>query len=383
MNRITRYAVRIAFVSTILHYPWGGADKLWTRAAERAAKHGHTLLLALSSATAAHPRISALHQHGARIHLRRDFTVLNDAKKRWLERFRQAIGSSASLIVELSRFRPDFVYINQGGTFDFQVEPGLVAWLRKTSTPFAFICQANRADTQLDPPTAATSREVLGLARSIFFVSTHNLRLAERQIGAHLPLARIVQNPVEIPLHPLPWPTADSVRFAVVARLERHDKGLDLLIPALAAALGSDRDWHVAFYGRGPDEPFLRALAATHGIADRISFPGFQSDVRAVWQEHHLLLLPSRHEGCSLAMLEALACGRPVLATAVGGVSDWIVAGENGFVCDETDVAALTSTLRRAWSLRATWPQLGIGAARTAARLDPNPECALLAALPS
>jgi glycosyltransferase involved in cell wall biosynthesis len=82
-------------------------------------------------------------------------------------------------------------------------------------------------------------------------------------------------------------------------------------------------------------------------------------------------------------MLEALACGRPVLATAVGGVSDWIVAGENGFVCDETDVAALTSTLRRAWSLRATWPQLGIGAARTAARLDPNPECALLAALPS
>ena len=373
--------MKIAFVSTILHYPWGGADKLWTRAAERAAADGHSLLLAISHAAAAHPRMVALSESGARLHLRYDFTVVNDAKKRWQERFRQLIGSSASLLVELRRFRPDFVYINQGGTFDFQVEPGLLDWLRRTRTAFAFVCQANRPAPRFDSTLAAASIESLALARSVFFVSTHNLRAAEEQVGAPIPNARLVQNPVEIPLHPLPWPVSPPLRLAVVARLERHDKGLDLLIPALAEALAAERDWQVDFFGRGPDELFLRQLADTHGIADRLGFPGFQSDVRAIWRDHHLLLLPSRHEGCSLAMLEALGCGRPVLATDVGGVSDWIVPDENGFVCPTTDIPSLVAALRHAWSKRDTWSQLGGGAYRAAGRIDPAPELTVLAAL--
>ena len=62
--------MRIAFVSTILSYPWGGADFLWTRAAEAAADGGDSLLLSLSPDTAAHPRIVALQSRGARLHLR-------------------------------------------------------------------------------------------------------------------------------------------------------------------------------------------------------------------------------------------------------------------------------------------------------------------------
>jgi glycosyltransferase involved in cell wall biosynthesis len=202
-----------------------------------------------------------------------------------------------------------------------------------------------------------------------------------RQLGQAIPQACIVQNPVELPAGAAPaWPDEAEARFAVVARLDSASKGLDLLITALAAALQGIPNWRVDFFGRGPDEAALRAQADACGLAGRVQFCGFQSDVREIWSQHHLLLLPSRREGCSLAMLEALACGRPVLMTDVGGASDWIEAGINGFVCAPGDTEALAQALSRAWEARGRWHAMGQAAgSRAAAKLDPHPGRTLLA----
>jgi glycosyltransferase involved in cell wall biosynthesis len=373
--------MRFAFISSILHSPWGGADKLWTQAAEAAVADRHEVLIAVTAAVAAHPRLQALRAGGAQIHLRDGFTLFNGQRSRLLSHVRRRLRHPRSLLAALDSFAPDFAFVSQGGAFDIAIEHGLVAWFAERKCPFVLICQSNAEDETLSPESRQYAAQIVARARHFVFVSTHNRDLAVRQLGQAIPQACIVQNPVELPAGAAPaWPDEAEARFAVVARLDSASKGLDLLITALAAALQGIPNWRVDFFGRGPDEAALRTQADACGLADRVHFCGFHSDVREIWSQHHLLLLPSRREGCSLAMLEALTCGRAVLMTDVGGASDWIEAGINGFVCLPGDAKALAQTLSRAWEARSRWHAMGAEAGRRAtANLDPHPGRTLLA----
>jgi glycosyltransferase involved in cell wall biosynthesis len=91
-------------------------------------------------------------------------------------------------------------------------------------------------------------------------------------------------------------------------------------------------------------------------------------------------------------MLEAMMCGRAVLATPVGGVRDWIEDGVNGYCAPDITSDAIHSTLVRALADRARWPALGLAArARFDRQRDPDPvgkllgvmDAAALASLPS
>ena len=370
--------MKIAFVSTILGYPWGGADALWTRAAAAALAQGHAVLLAVSPVVAAHPRVAALRAAGALVHERTGFTQELGRRDRWRQVFQRLVRSPQSLTAALDNFAPDHVVLCQGGVFDFLVEHGLNRWLAGTGHPFVLICQSNDDREQLAPDAQAEARRILERARATIFVSTHNRDLAARQCGAAVPRALVVPNPVELPPGPpTPWPSEIGPRLAVVARLESDPKGLDLLLDALAAIPAAN--WRVDLFGRGPDDAVLRARAAALGLGERLQFCGYATDIRELWATHHVLVLPSRREGCALAMLEALACGRPVIATEVGGVRDWIEPGVNGYTCPPGDTRALAATLREALAESTRWPDLGAAAARTMqARHPAAPENAVL-----
>ncbi len=372
--------MRVSFISTILGCPWGGADTLWTQAAEAARADGHEVLIAASAAVAGHPRMLALRAAGAQFHLRRGFTLFNGRRARIRQAALRRLRHPASLPAALDRFAPDYVFICQGGAYDFLLEHGLVAWLEERRCPFALVCQSNAEGEVLSPEARAAAAGIIARSNAFVFVSTHNRDLAERQVGRPMPQARLVQNPVELPDGPvLPWPEADPARLAVVARIDAVSKGLDILIDALAYSLGEIDGWELNLFGRGPDEAALTAQAAARGLGGRVRFEGFQSDIRTVWERHHLLLLPSRREGCSLAMLEALACGRPVVATAVGGVGDWVEDGVNGFIDSGRDAESFARTLRAAWRQRHRWAAMGEAAGRRlAAQRDPHPGRTLL-----
>ena len=83
-----------------------------------------------------------------------------------------------------------------------------------------------------------------------------------------------------------------------------------------AAAMIADRPWHIRIVGTGPDEADLRAKAEALGIADRVTFAGFITDMGEEYRQATLLALPSRWEYLPATMIEALACGCPVVATA-------------------------------------------------------------------
>ena len=102
---------------------------------------------------------------------------------------------------------------------------------------------------------------------------------------------------------------------------------------------------HFAIVGDGELRDSLLALAGGMGITNRVHFLGWKQDMPPVYAALDVLALTSDNEGTPVAVIEAMAAGVPVVATAVGGVPDVIRQGETGWLVPPGDAPAL----RRAW----------------------------------
>ncbi len=102
-----------------------------------------------------------------------------------------------------------------------------------------------------------------------------------------------------------------------------------------------------AFAGEGPERASLEAQAAELGVADRVLFLGQRADIPDLLASTDVFALPSLYEGSSLAVLEAMAAGRAVVSSAIGGTDELIDDGESGLLVPPGDAKALAAALRR------------------------------------
>jgi glycosyltransferase involved in cell wall biosynthesis len=132
--------------------------------------------------------------------------------------------------------------------------------------------------------------------------------------------------------------------FGTVANL-RPAKGLDDLIHATALV----RTWHphvrVLVWGEGDARPALEALIDRLGLRGTVELRGATGDVPAALRECHAFVLPSRSEGCSNALLEAMACGLPVIASDAGGNIEIVAEGRAGLLVPSGDRGALADAM--------------------------------------
>jgi glycosyltransferase involved in cell wall biosynthesis len=120
------------------------------------------------------------------------------------------------------------------------------------------------------------------------------------------------------------------------------------LVRALASLPSTgDRGPTLVLVGLGPLEDELRALAAQHGVADRVVFAGSRDDVFALLPAFDVFALSSRFEGLPIALLEAMAAGVAPVATRVGGIPEVITDGRDGLLVDPGDPDALAAALGR------------------------------------
>lgn len=131
-------------------------------------------------------------------------------------------------------------------------------------------------------------------------------------------------------------------RVLTLARLEKQ-KG----IPYLLDVASRVPEASFAIAGDGPDRAALEMRARELGIADRVTFLGRRSDVPELLAATDVFMLPSLYEGLPLTVLEAMAAGRPVIATAAGGTGEVVIDGETGLLVPPADPAALAAALRR------------------------------------
>jgi glycosyltransferase involved in cell wall biosynthesis len=262
---------------------------------------------------------------------------------------------------------PDLVVISQGGNSD-----GL-PWMQfclNSGVPFIALVQSNSEHWWRD--SGAELAEAYRAARKVFCVCRHNLELLECQIGELLPNSAVVWNPYNVsPNQPPAWPKSDIWRLACVARLEPAAKGQDLLLRVLARPQWRNRTVEINLYGTGPSEHSLTRLAQRLRL-NNVHFRGHIPDVKAIWQQNHILVLPSRLEGLPLALVEAMLCARPAVVTDVGGNAELCVDGETGFVAAAPVMCILEQTLERAWNYRHEWQRIGAAARIRAERLIPS-----------
>jgi glycosyltransferase involved in cell wall biosynthesis len=140
-------------------------------------------------------------------------------------------------------------------------------------------------------------------------------------------------------------PQRDGPAVAV-ARL-CADKDLATLLHAVAQVIHETPEFRLHIAGDGPCLPELRHLTSQLDLTAHVRFLGPISDVPALLQQARLSVLSSVSEGVPLTLLEAMACGLPVVATHVGGVPEVVQDGVNGLLVNPAAPADLASALLR------------------------------------
>ncbi len=143
-----------------------------------------------------------------------------------------------------------------------------------------------------------------------------------------------------------PEPVPETTALVLVAGLVEQ-KGHLLLIQALARVKAAGADFQMLFVGDGPLRPILEAEVKSLGLGDRVEFAGWRSnaEVRQYLRTARALVMPSFAENLPVAMMEALAMGRPVLGTYIAGVPELVQDGVNGWLVPAGNIEATADAI--------------------------------------
>ena len=355
----------IAFISNMNGSPWGGSEELWAQTASLLAREGFHVRASVHGWSIPHTRIVQLRTDGVKVTMRRTKYPI------WWRAWKKASASlNISVETDFSKYLADCI-------------PALVVFSAAASTPpiemlqecvarglpFVTISQANSEYFWPEDGDAQQYRRLMPAARQCYFVSRTNLRLFENQIGCNLPNAEIICNPFNVNIDTvLAWPPIgenDPLCLACVARLHLPSKGQDILLEALADPIWKDRNWRLTLYGEGTMRDSIERMIERLGLKNRVKVAGFVASVEKIWTENHVLIMPSRYEGLPLALVEAMLCGRPAVATDVAGNAEVIQDGVTGFLADAPTVRCMQQALERLWARRTNLEPLGTAAARS------------------
>jgi glycosyltransferase involved in cell wall biosynthesis len=257
--------------------------------------------------------------------------LVRPVRGKWdLARFREHLGA-------LRELRPEIFHANLWTTFSGQY--GLAA---------ALLTPGVRAVAVEQSPLATSS----GLQRRLRRLGARRLaahvavgeraaRDVEAAIGLPTGSVRTIYNGVpDEPVEPLRR-LAEGPVVGAVGRLAA-EKGFDLAVRALREL----PETTLALVGDGPERARLEELAAELGVAPRLILVGWSDEPRRYLPGFDALLLPSRHEGFPLAVVEGMLAGLPVVAADVGSVGEAVLDGETGYLVRPGDAAAMAERLR-------------------------------------
>lgn len=339
---------------------WGGSEELWARSIPHLQEDGFNIVVIKDKINKQHSRYIELAKKGVVL---KDLDIRsrqNQSKRLLLKMWSKVKGSKknhlqARFEYYLQSFQPQLVVISQGINFD-----GLLYAYSCFVRQIPYVIVSQKAVEFYWPNLFDRDFMIKAFqnAKACFFVSRQNQELTEEQFGFRFENAQLIQNPVTSPLEIIPYPSQSSVfKLACIGRLFIIDKGQDILLRILAKQKWKERKIHVSFIGTGVDEQGLKAMAELLNVTN-VSFCGYVTDMQAVWQDHHALLLPSRSEGMPLVVLEAMAAGRTIIATKAGGTEKFIENEKTGFIGEAT-TESFEAAMELAWQKRYEWEIIG------------------------
>ena len=158
-------------------------------------------------------------------------------------------------------------------------------------------------------------------------------------------------NPIAIPTQNELVPLADEVfRIAFVGRLEAV-KNAGALLDAFALLVDGGTASELWLVGDGSEREALEQRIAERRLTNHVRFWGYQRDPAPLIRQCHIFVQPSISEGFSLALVEAMRCGLPVIATAVGGAPEVIDHERTGWLLPQATPELIADSLKKAWQL--------------------------------
>lgn len=146
-------------------------------------------------------------------------------------------------------------------------------------------------------------------------------------------------------------------------------KGHAVLIQGMPGILAKHPDVRFLFLGRGPLEGRLQEECRRRGVQDRVIFAGFRNDIHRILPCLDLVAHPALMEGLGVSLLQAAACGVPVIASRVGGIPETVRHGENGILAPPGDPVALDEAITALLDAQETRQKMGEAGRRLVSEL--------------
>jgi glycosyltransferase involved in cell wall biosynthesis len=181
------------------------------------------------------------------------------------------------------------------------------------------------------------------MSSRIIFVSQSEMDACDRMGALDLPKSVIIPNGVSVSESSRPFRSKGKLELITVTRLE-PEKGNTQLIDLVGRLRNFTEDFRLRIIGEGPERVLLEAKVKSMGLQERVEFLGGRNDVADLLRESDVFITCSLGEAHSIAMLEAMSHGLPILASRVRGHIDLVKQGENGllFEINDPDEGALS-----------------------------------------
>jgi glycosyltransferase involved in cell wall biosynthesis len=241
--------------------------------------------------------------------------------------------------------RPQVVHVHAASNASFLRKSMLLAVARGAGCRTVFhlhgACFDRYAQEQASPLVRRWIRHTLLSTSRVIALSPHWADFLQR----YAPGARVIVIPNSVPLPPASSVAVEPGRILFLGQIEPR-KGIYELLEALAALAPRHPHAVLAIGGQGEVDE-VRRRAAALGIADRVQLLGWLTgaDKQAELARAAIFCLPSHAEGLPMAMLEAMAAGKAVVVTGVGGIPHAVRDGDNGLLVDPGNVPSLADAL--------------------------------------
>lgn len=354
---------KLFFIS--MNSVWGGSEELWVRTCQLLAASGFKVIFSA--------RYESVHLQ--RIGGARQQFFLQPVPRSIVKRgINKILGRGPNqLEKQLLSERPDLVIFSQGDPF------GSVDAMKiccNLSIPYVTITQlvGEWFFPLVNHLRYHNIQIYFGKAVKNYFVSKENIHLFRRMTGCELSNGEVVYNPCKVRGLSQPhYPVGSTHSIALVGRLDFFHKGHDLFLEVVKHPKWQGRNVRFNVYGDGTHRELLQLLIKRYNI-NNVVLHTHVENVIDIWASNQLLFMPSRMEGQALSLIEAMWCERAAIVTDVGGATELITDGINGFVSHSFSIKDLDETLERAWQQRDRWQEMGREAGKTIREKHPQDE---------
>ncbi len=285
------------------------------------------------------------------------------------------VALAGTLLQLLSREPVDLLHLHYAVPHAMAAQLAREAYILKFPATIVSLHGTDASEVAADPTYQALLRRALQPVQAVTAPSLALAQIASNHLGlADLP--RVLPNFVDLQrFRPAAtrnrrhldhyFAAADDSPVLLHISNFRPVKQTPLLLTQFAK-LNKQLPCRLLFVGDGPELPAVQQLARDLGVFDRVASLPPRADCVELLQHADLFVLPSRSEGFGLAALEAMACGTPVVATAVGGLPEVVEHGATGLLTDPHQPEQLALALQTLLQDQQLWTRMSLAARQAA-----------------